>query len=296
MYVLPAGIDNTAYRASERTITLPPYGGRRIEDPLASQWGLRGLAAIYLESAPAPGIDGAFIVESRVLNVANPDATFGLSLPAATGGLEPGDVGYGADAQSDDRYRTNIGLLNNSAQTTVARVELVNDDGTILGTREFALAPYSLLHTNIKDVTAAPFARATVRVIPDAALSGELIGYLSIVDGTTGDGTFSPLRPYRNVAQAGAVVVTMQRYAFGPNEIRLEAGKTYRLVFRAVDVAHGVTAVPQLGIDANDSIEAGAEYVAEITPTAAQRGRYNIACTRVCGAGHGTMTAVIEVM
>jgi hypothetical protein len=297
MYVLPAGSDNTSYRTSERTITLPAYGGTKIDDPLATQWNRSGLASIYLESTPAAGNDAAFVVESRVLNVANPAATFGVSVPGATSGLEAGDAGYAADAQSDDHYRTNIGLLNNSGTTTVAKVDVLSDAGTLLGTKNVALAPYSLAQFSIGDVTPARFSRATVRVTPDQSLDGELIGYLSVVDAATGDGTFSPIRPYRSPLAANATqVVTLQRYAFTPSVIRIEAGKRTRLAFRALDVVHGLTGVPQLGIEPNDTITPAGDYIVEVEPTAAQRGTYNIACTRVCGSGHGSMTAVIEVM
>jgi hypothetical protein len=296
MYVLPAGTDNSGYRASERTIVLPPNGGAKIDDPLATQWNRSGLAAIYLEATPSAGNDGAFVVESRVLNVANPDATYGVSVPGATGGIEAGDVGYAADAQSDDHYRTNIGLVNSSDAATVATVDVLGDDGALLGTKSIALAPYSMLQFGIREITAATFARATVRVTPDPSLEGELVGYISVVDARTGDGTFSPLRPHRSPLADAAQTITLQRYAFAPNVIRIQAGRRTRLAFRAVDVVHGVTGVPQLGIAANDAIAPGTEYVVDVLAGEEQRGTYNIACTRVCGSGHGSMTAVIEVV
>src|SRR5215813_13248796 len=69
-YLLPAGSDNTNYRASARVLDLPAGAGKRIEDPLASLWGTSGLASIYLEAAPVSGSDNSFAVDSRVLNVA----------------------------------------------------------------------------------------------------------------------------------------------------------------------------------------------------------------------------------
>ena len=43
------------------------------------------------------------------------------------------------------------------------------------------------------------------------------------------------------------------------------------------------------------AVAPGADYVVTVTPTPAQRGRYNFACTRVCGVGHGGMFGAIEV-
>src|SRR4030095_13971412 len=76
-YLLPAGSDNTNYRASAKTIDLPAGGGVRIEDPMVSLWNTSGLASIYLEATPASGNDAGFAVDSRVLHVANPARTFG---------------------------------------------------------------------------------------------------------------------------------------------------------------------------------------------------------------------------
>jgi hypothetical protein len=197
MYVLPAAKDNTRFRDSERAITLPPFGGVKIDDPLATQWSRTGLASIYLEATAVAGTDGAFVVESRVLNVANPDATYGISIPGMTAGMKAGDVGFAADAQRDEQYRTNIGLVNKSAAPTRVTIDVFNDDGVLLGSMSYGFEPYSLVQVPITDIVPGSFPRATVRVTPAKAYDGELIGYISVIDGNTGDGTFSPIRPHR---------------------------------------------------------------------------------------------------
>jgi len=95
------------------------------------------------------------------------------------------------------------------------------------------------------------------------------------------------------------VLVTLARFQFSPGgpdgpPIRLKAGVTYEITFRSTDVEHGVSAIPTLGIEGH-VVSPGADYVVTVSPTAAQKGRYNFACTRVCGADHGRMFGAIEV-
>ena len=95
------------------------------------------------------------------------------------------------------------------------------------------------------------------------------------------------------------LLVTLSRYQFSPGgpegpPIRLTAGVTYQITFRSADVVHGMSAIPVLGITGHE-IGPGADYVVTVTPTPDQRGRYNFACTRICGVGHGGMYGAIEV-
>jgi hypothetical protein len=95
------------------------------------------------------------------------------------------------------------------------------------------------------------------------------------------------------------LLVTVSRYQFSPGgpygpPIRLQAGTTYTLVFRATDTEHGISSVPELNIFAR-SLVPGQDYVVTVTPTPAQVGRYTFACTMICGSGHSDMAGAIEV-
>src|SRR5262249_11938062 len=74
----------------------------------------------------------------------------------------------------------------------------------------------------------------------------------------------------------------------------LNAGAIYEITFRATDVEHGVSGIPVLGIPELDLVP-GRDETVTVAPTLAQVGRYNFACIRVCGAGHGGMFGAIEV-
>jgi len=302
-YLLPAGYNNANYGSSARTISLPAGGGVRIEDPLVSLWGTSGLASIYLEASPTSGNDAGFAVESRVLNVANPAATFGLSLPGTYAGVTAADVGVASDIENDAAYRTNFGLFNDWSDATTVTVELLGDDGSVLGSKSYSLPPFSLQQNNVSDVAGAPFRHAVLRVTPAAGYGGQIVGYTAVVDNATGDGAAAMLQIYRvpDAEQSREIplLVTMSRFQFAPGgpdspPIRLQVGSTYRITFRSADTEHGISGIPQLGI-ASRSVLPGADYVVTVAPTAVQRGRYNFACTRVCGNGHGGMHGAIEV-
>jgi hypothetical protein len=101
------------------------------------------------------------------------------------------------------------------------------------------------------------------------------------------------------VAAPVPILVVASRYQFTPGgpdgpPILLNAGTTYEITFRAGDVEHGVSAIPRLGIPALDLVP-GRDQTVTVAPTLDQVGRYNFACIRVCGAGHGDMHGAIEV-
>ncbi len=300
-YLLPAGTDNRGFRASAKTIHLVANGATRIADPLATLWGTSGFATIYLESRPGPDNDGAFIAESRLVHLTDSDATYGLSVPATLSGFTSSERGYAADIESDARFRTEIGLLNDSGSRTTVRVEILAEDGTVIGSKEYELAPFSLVYDAVSNITSSCFSHASARVTPSADFAGQIIGYVAVVDQTTNSAVLSLLQPHRSPSGgATAVVIELSRYRYSPGSpdgppIRLRAGVTYDLIFRSIDTAHGISAIPQLGIAGSTEIRPGNDYVVTVSPTEAQSGRYNFTCTRFCGSGHGGMYGSIEV-
>lgn len=301
MYLLPANTDNRNYRSSERTVTIPAGGAVRISDPLRTLWGTTGLASIFLESDPSAGNPAAFAVDSRIFNVADPLATFGLSLVGTLEGISSQDRGYAADVESSAAYRTNIGLFNDSSEAAVVEVAVVKPDGNLLARKSYNILPFSLIQLPVSDITTTPFNHASVRVAPPSTLSGQLIGYVSVIDNATNDPAAFPIRPYRSQQQSATmVIVNMTRYRFNPGNqeapLVLQAGRTYDLIFRAIEGTHGVSSIHQLSIAGNDSIEEGTDYVVRVSPTEAQRGsRFNFACTQFCGVGHGSMFGSILI-
>ncbi len=302
-YFLPGGADNRGFRATGRAIPLSANGSTRIVDPMATLWGASGLGTIYLESPPASGNDGAFVVDSRLLNVANPNATYGLSVAPTISGIRSIDRGWAADVQSDARYRTNIGLFNDSLSSATVRVEILAENGSVIASQSYTLLPLSLTQDAVTNITATNFSHASLRVTPPAGLNGQIIGYVAVADNATSDASVSLIQPY--TPQASSVTpmtIALTRYRFSPGgpdgpPIRLEAGVAYELRFHSVDATHGLSGIPQLGISGSTAIPAGSDYVISVTPTLEQRGaRFSFTCVTFCGAGHGGMYGSIEII
>lgn len=82
-----------------------------------------------------------------------------------------------------------------------------------------------------------------------------------------------------------------KRFAFEPGEITLKKGETVTLRLTTADVTHGLYLKP-LKIDA--LIEPG--KTAEVTVTPQQTGKFVAICDHFCGAGHGNMHLVVNVV
>jgi heme/copper-type cytochrome/quinol oxidase subunit 2 len=85
------------------------------------------------------------------------------------------------------------------------------------------------------------------------------------------------------------VQIVASRFAFEPAMIEVTAGERVRPVIRSTDVVHGF-AIPELHIDVR--IPAGGEPIT-VEFAAPPPGRYDIACSEYCGAGHGQMKATL---
>jgi len=85
------------------------------------------------------------------------------------------------------------------------------------------------------------------------------------------------------------VQVVAKKFTFEPATIQVVAGEPVRLVIRSADTLHGF-AIRALKIDVE--VPRGGEPVtAEFTAPPA--GRYEIACSELCGSGHGHMRAAL---
>jgi heme/copper-type cytochrome/quinol oxidase subunit 2 len=143
---------------------------------------------------------------------------------------------------------------------------------------------------------AAGLTNVEVVITVTDASSGEVRTYTNAL-GTP----FEPIQDTAAFADCGVVplLVRVTQFQFSPggpegSPIRLQVGTTYRITFRSEDVGHGISSIPALGID-GAPILPGTDYVVTVTPTPAQRGTYNFACTHFCGVGHGSMHGIIEV-
>ncbi|MEX2532737.1 MAG: hypothetical protein WD360_02095 [Nitriliruptoraceae bacterium] len=85
------------------------------------------------------------------------------------------------------------------------------------------------------------------------------------------------------------VYLHANRFAFRP-VLKLQKGKTYRLLVSSTDVQHGLSLQPT---NLNFQVLPGYLYVIRITPN--ETGEFPIICNEYCGLGHHLMTGLIVV-
>jgi hypothetical protein len=197
-------------------------------------------------------------------------------------------------------FRMNVGGFNPGLAPVTATYTLRRGDGTALGSVSRTIGPNEFFQFDgtigdASGVSGLTDDGLSLSVVAD----GPFFPFAVVIDNQSGDLVF--VEPVEDLAPPEAVplLVALSRYQFSPGgpdgpPIRLQAGVTYKITLRSTDAEHGISGVPQLGI-VSRTIAPGADYVVTVTPTLVQRGRYNFACTRVCGAGHGGMYGAIEV-
>ena len=85
------------------------------------------------------------------------------------------------------------------------------------------------------------------------------------------------------------VQIVASKFQFEPATIQVIAGESVRLVIRSKDGTHGF-AIPKLKIDEHIPKSGDPVTVTFIAPAA---GEYEIACSEICGSGHGHMKAAL---
>ncbi|MEP6802321.1 MAG: PKD domain-containing protein [Acidobacteriota bacterium] len=124
--------------------------------------------------------------------------------------------------------------------------------------------------------------------------------------------TPTPTPPPGNAAPQ-TIEISVAKYEFAPgtaSPIQVTAGAPTTLVFTSIDVTHGFSGVPALGIAGASSISPGSDgdpygggtaakpYRVTFTAPLSERGKsYSFSCTASpqCGAGHSTMLGVLHV-
>lgn len=219
--LLPNGEDNTAPTSVTRHIE--PGGLLAIDDVVHGAFGAGGSAGFMIDTAP-PG-RGGLIATSRTFNQ-SASGTFGQFIPAvaATNAIGAGDGCVTAlQVDSSQDFRANAGFINASATGGSVTVSLVSGRGDLLGSRAYALRPYSPYQINdiFEALGVAP--SLNTRVDFTVAGGGKIIGYASVIDNRSNDpvcviahpwpeGAAIPtgpdLMPVRPYGWSGALVVS----------------------------------------------------------------------------------------
>jgi len=218
----PANQDNTWLMTYPVTVDIPARGTLQVEDVLGTlfpEYGsnTKGALLVVVEDSAGGSEEPRLAVTSRAYNAADPQRTYGQTVPSTQLGIVSGEgVSVMTGIRQDSRFRTNIGVVNLSSTLyptphfprLQARIRIYDGSGSIVydGVRE--VESLSLRQWNLErdfGVTGLSAGRVEVSVDPSSegydpcatsygflgtSASPALIAYYSKVDNATGDAEF----------------------------------------------------------------------------------------------------------
>jgi len=209
-------------------------------------------------------------------------------------------------------FRTNVGVYNGNDSGTTATIKLFNGTA-FLGEQTVSLGPRSGTQINrIFDVIGQGAVTSTNSHAVVESDGGPLFTYAAVIDNATTDPIFvlgaedergpagsiptatPPLpAPTPTPTPVAITVVNLTaeqfqwRFDGGGTSFTMRAGQVYEVHMRTLDVIHGFSGLPEIGLQ-QAALQPGSAEIVEIArPTAAQIGTHSFVCDIVCGSGHG---------
>jgi hypothetical protein len=279
----------------------------------------RAFDDMVLATFNAPSTGGAVEFTSSGTDVRVTSRLYSTAPIPTVGMFIPGLRGSEAHATSvltsvaNGAFRTNIGLYNGNDVGAVATIKLFNGT-TLLGVRTIPLPPRSGTQLNrIFDAVGQAGVTTTNAYVVVESDGAPLFTYAAVIDNATTDPIFvtgaederGPSGPVATATPpapaptptptptppASAITVNLTAQTFrwsfngGGTSFIMQAGQTYEVHMRSLDVTHGFPGIPQLGMD--QTALGPTEIVQTVRPTAGQVGTYTFPCDIECGAGHG---------
>jgi hypothetical protein len=190
-----------------RSINLAAGETRTIEDILGSffpgQGNTKGMLLIMADDNG--GDDPMLAVSTRTYNAADPNATYGQTVPSNFLGVL---FGLGRSVMPgvsyDSRFRTNVGVCNLGPTSAEVVIDIYRPNGTLLSSVERTVESFSLRQWSLADLGAPNLTGGRVEVRLDDSTAGWnpcdtgavpfastlLMTYFSTVDNATGDAEF----------------------------------------------------------------------------------------------------------
>ncbi|MEW6337244.1 MAG: beta-galactosidase [Acidobacteriota bacterium] len=232
---LPSGQDNSHPRTA--TLSIPPKSGQRVTDVLATLFGVRGLAALRVES------DGGDVRVAARTYTSLGGGTCGQYVPALAPGEASGPngaielTGLTRAVDPGAGFRTNVGVINLSAVEVTAEIGLYADGSRYLGRRLADLPPFGVVQlTDVFAAVTGDEVRGGRAVIRTNDAGARLLGYASVVDNRTGDPEFvapgslasfgATLASVAHVPGLNATVWRSDLTAFNPGPVAGRIGAT----------------------------------------------------------------------
>jgi hypothetical protein len=251
-------------------------------------------------------------VTSRLYSTA-PIPTVGMFIPGLRG--SEAHTTSVLTQVANGAFRTNVGLYNGNDVGAVVTIKLFNG-GALLGVQTVILGPRSGTQINrIFDAVGQAGVSTTNANVVVESDGAPLFAYAAVIDNATTDPIFvrgaedqrGPAGPVATATPpapaatptptptqpASAITVTLTAQSFrwsfngGGATFTMQAGRTYEVRMRSLDVTHGFPGIPALGMEQRALASGAGEIIQIVRPTAAQVGTHVFPCDIECGVGHG---------
>jgi hypothetical protein len=320
-YTAPATV-TAAYRcflgacpasAPQISFTLSPRESRAFDDMIQSAFNSPATAGAVEFTGPGDAIR----VTSRLFSPASTGGTNGMFVPGVKN--SEAHVVSVLPGLSNGLFRTNIGFYNGNDAGVSVTVQLF--EGTaLLGSQTLTVGPRSGTQINrIFDAfgQGAVVTTNAYAVVQSGSASTPLFAYAAVIDNATADSSFvagdqdlpspggnplptatppgsgaTPTPTPTPTPQAATVVdLTAQQFRWsfngGGTSFVMKVGQTYEVRMRTLDVTHGFSGLPAIGLSGATLGPSAPIVVQTIRPTAAQTGNHVFVCDIECGVGHG---------
>lgn len=197
-------ITNTTTATGGYALVFLPVGQANLEglraEPLLEDLA-PGATVLRKDAVPEGGLGALRVVTTpgvmvycRVFNAAG-KGSFGMGVPPATraDATKPGELAHLVGLRRSPQFRTNIGVLNVSADNGTVRIRIIGERGEVVGEQPFRLAPGGYLQ--LTDVLHAFGQQRAENVRAEVSSTVPFLAYAAVVDSRSGAPTLvQPLR------------------------------------------------------------------------------------------------------
>lgn len=189
------------------TVTIPSGDTIKIEDVTWTLFGIAGYGALRVVS------DQEIIVNSRIYNqkgasLADTQGQFFGGIPS-TLALKTGQSTeiLGVNQATDQAFRFNFGMVESAGSHATVRVEMMDEDGSVLASTQYQLDPYEPRQFNIADLGSGQYPTGNGRLhLEVLSGSGAVIAFGSSIANQSQDpSTFEMMFPLQSSPGEGDI-------------------------------------------------------------------------------------------
>jgi hypothetical protein len=180
LYLLERDQDN--FEAESTEVVVTERTAVALPDVVLEKFGKSGLAAALRLCSDQP-----LRIRTRTYNLSD-DGTFGQGIPGFSV-LEATRQGHLIALYENDQFRTNVGFVNTSPNPTTVYLDFFDGQGLQIGSTSHEMKPYGHIQVGraYREVTEDPIENGWIEFV---APSADVIGYASMADNVTSDGTY----------------------------------------------------------------------------------------------------------